>query len=171
MAITKTPALAPAVEKALDALSSYTNGGSRSALLPLDAAVVRSLADPADRAVLERRLAALLAPNTPPPAKQYACGKLALIGTALSVPPLAALLADPKVAADARTALECMPDPAAAKALLAELPKLSGLQRAGVIHSLGVRRYRPAAATLKRELNNPDPLVQKAAMVAVRQFE
>ena len=62
------------------------------------------------------------------------------IGTAESVPALAALLPDKDLSHMARYALERIPAPEAGAALRDALPKLSGALKVGVIGSLGVRR-------------------------------
>ena len=86
-------------------------------------------------------------------AKDFVCRKLMVIGTAASVPALAALLADKDLSHMARYALERIPAPEAAQALRDALPKLSGALKMGVIGSLGVRRdaasvpaWRPCSA-------------------------
>ena len=84
-------------------------------------------------------------------AKDFACRTLTVIGTAASVPALAALLADAELSHMARYALERIPAPEAAAALRDALPKLSGKLKIGVIGSLGVRRDEasvPALAAL-----------------------
>jgi hypothetical protein len=161
------PVLTLELKSAFAALQSYDSGGKRSALLPIDNAVVRSLEQPELREELERSLIDVLSGPAPYPARQYACGQLALIGTRASTQKLGALLADPKLAADARSALEAIPDEAAARVLMAELPKLSGLEKAGVIHSLGVSGYEPAARLIRKELVSTDPAIRNAVARAL----
>ena len=62
-------------------------------------------------------------------AKDFVCRKLAIIGTAESVPALAALLPDKDLSHMARYALERIPAPEAAKALREALAKTSGARR------------------------------------------
>jgi HEAT repeat protein len=156
-------ALPAEVEAALTALATYDNGSQRATLLSLDSATVKALESGPERRLLEEKLTHLLKGAAAASARQYICGRLALIGTAHSVPFLAALLADPAVATDARTALEAMPDEAASRALVHALKDLEGLERAGAIRSLGVRHYKPAIPLLQREQQNPDKAVRKAA--------
>ncbi len=73
-------------------------------------------------------------------AKDFICRKLMIIGTAESVPALAALLPDKELSHMARFALERIPAPEAAQALRDTLPKLDGSLKIGVIASLGARR-------------------------------
>ncbi len=70
-------------------------------------------------------------------AKDFVCRKLMMIGTAASVPALAALLPEKDLSHMARYALERIPAPEAAQALRDALPKLSGPLKVGVIGSLG----------------------------------
>ena len=72
------------------ALAAFDWGGDAKPLAEIDAAVVAAHGDAALTAELERRLAALLGSQASRAAKQYACRKLSLIGTAASVPALAA---------------------------------------------------------------------------------
>ena len=91
-----------------------------------------------------------------------------------SVPVLAGLLADEKVAHWARITLERIPDPSVPEALRAALPKLKGRLLAGAILSLGAR---PSAATGKNAdsallagyLRDADPEVASAAANALRE--
>ncbi|MGD0896948.1 MAG: hypothetical protein ABR915_03870 [Thermoguttaceae bacterium] len=129
-----------AVEKALESLKTYDWGTDRKTLKPIDDAVVATHGDAAARKELETRLAAVLATGASRSAKDFACRTLMIIGTADSVPALAALLPDKDLSHMARYALERIPAPEAAKALRDALPKLSGALKVGVIGSLGARR-------------------------------
>ena len=61
------------LDKPLDILKVFDWGGDTSAFQPIDAAVIASHGDPAARADLERRLAALLGAATSRAAKEYLC--------------------------------------------------------------------------------------------------
>ncbi len=149
------------LDDAFSALRSYDQGSSRAALLPIDEAVVAALPDPADRLTLETRLLAALSAGGSSVALEYLCAKLTLIGSALAVPALAALLDQPALTTAARNALEAAPHPEATAALRAQLPKLAGLPLLGVVQSLGIRR---AAAAALGEIGTP------AAAAALRDF-
>jgi len=156
-----------AVDKAFEALRTYNYGSSRAALVPIDDAVVACRDDAGARKELERRLADLLPMNLPTPAKEFLCRKLVLIGSGDSVPPLSALLADENVSHWARTALEHIPGPEAVKALRESLPKLRGLQKVGVITSLGTRRDAESVPALATLLKDPDAQMAGAAAAAL----
>ena len=127
------------LDKPLDVLKVFDWGGDTSAFQPIDAAVIASHGDPAARADLEKRLAALLGAATSRAAKEYLCRKLSMIGTAASVPSLAALLPEKEHSHMARYALERIPAPEAADALRKALSTVQGDLKIGMISSLAGR--------------------------------
>ena len=156
-----------ALNAAFAALQTYDHGSSRAALLPIDEAVVAALDEKAARNELERRLVTAFQRGGSMVAREYLCSKLALIGSGFSVPAIAALLDMPEVATAARNALEAIPDPRAAKALHDRLSKVEGLQKVGVIHSLGVRRDADSVRALTGLLRNFDAETAGAAAAAL----
>jgi hypothetical protein len=108
------------------ALAAFDWGGDAKTLAPIDAAVVAAHGDASLTAELEKRLAAVLGSAAPQAAKQYACRKLSLIGTAASVPALAALLADKNLSHMARFALERYAAPEATAVLRTALGSVGG---------------------------------------------
>ena len=105
-----------------------------SALLLISASVARA----AD--ANEQDQIAILQSTASPHEKDAACLELKRIGTEQSVPALAALLTDEQLSHSARYALESMQAPEAGEALVAALPKTSGLLKVGIINSLAVRK-------------------------------
>jgi len=103
----------------------------------------------------------------PAQARVDACRQLARVGTRRAVPALAGLLGDPALSHWARIALEATPGPEASAALRAELSRLTGSLRAGIITSLGVRRDVAAVPVLARLLRNPDAQTAAAAAHAL----
>lgn len=87
--------------------------------------------------------------------KQTACRSLRQIGTAASVPALAALLNDKDLANLARFALESMPYPEAGKAFRDALGATGGLPKVGVVISLGERHDAEAVPLLIPLLKDP----------------
>ena len=158
---------AAALEKAFEALKTYDYGTNRAALMPLDDAVVACLDDAGSRRGLEKRLVGVLKADVSPLAKEFVCRKLSLIGSAQSAAALADLLAEPKLSHWARSALEHIPGSKAAKALRRSLPNLRGLEKIGVIHSLGVRRDAASASALASVLDDPDTQIAGAAAAAL----
>jgi len=91
--------------------------------------------------------------------KDYACRRLAIVGSARSVPALAGLLADEKLSNMACFALERIPDSAAEEALIQGLKRVPGSLRISVIQALGNRSSHTAVADLVRLLADEDPLI------------
>jgi HEAT repeat protein len=156
-----------ALDKAFDALKTYDWGTDRNVLKPIDDAVVASHKDAAARKDLETRLAAVLVSDDSRAAKDYACRKLSLIGTAASVPALAGLLPDEKLSHMARYALERMPCEEAVAAMRDALPKAKGRVKVGIINSLGVRRDAKSLPALVVLLKDPDGEIVAAAVAAL----
>jgi len=151
------------LEKALQALKSHDWGTDQNALKPIDEAVNATHGDADARKALEDKLVKALAEDLSFDAKQYICRKLMVIGTAASVPTLAALLPDEKLSHMSRYALERIPAPEAAKALRDALPQLSGELKIGVISSLGVRQDAESVPALAQLLSDSDAAVAKSA--------
>lgn len=99
--------------------------------------------------------------------KSVACHRLSYVAGPKSVAPLAALLTHEHLATYARSPLEAIEDPSASKALLDALPKLKGLQLAGAVNSLGVRRAKEAVPALQKLTADPASGVQAEAIAAL----
>jgi len=156
-----------ALAKAFQELPSYDWGKDRGALDQIEKAIVAAHGDVTARADLEKRLAGVLGSGASRAVKDFACRQLSLIGTSASVPVLAALLPDKDLSHMARYALERITDPAAVKAMREALPKVSGLQKVGVINSLGMREDAESAGALLPLLEDSDPQIVAAAAAAL----
>ena len=121
----------------------------------------------ADAARTRELVALLQSPGSSLADRARACQQLAIVGTAEAVPPLAALLADDKLAHYAREVLEVMPDPAAAAALRGALARLEGPRLIGVINSVGARRDAGAVPALTNLARSGAPPVAHAALRAL----
>jgi len=152
---------------AFEALKTFDWGTNLAALAPIDDAAVAAHGDGATRQDLESRLIAALQGNLSRDAHDYVCRKLAIVGTAASVPVLAPRLASKEHAHMARFALERIATPEAGRALRDSLPTISGNLKIGVISSLGARRDAEAVAPLGALLKNGDPTVARAAALAL----
>jgi HEAT repeat protein len=155
------------LDAAFAALKTYGEGSGRAALLPLDEAARAAAKDTSARSALERRLAAVLQEHGSVAAREYVCAKLTLIGSASCVPTVAALLSHPTLSTAARNTLEAIPGRRAVQALRAILPKLDGLQKVGVIHSLGRRRDTGSTQMLAKLLKPGEPAATEAAVAAL----
>ncbi len=155
------------LDQAFDALKTYDWGTDRKALNPIDEAVVATQDDPAARKELEARLAAVLKTDVSRDAKDFVCRKLMIVGTAESVPALAALLPEKEHSHMARYALERIPAAEAAQAMRDALPKLGGELKIGVIGSLGVRGDVASVPLLAALLGDADAAVARSAALAL----
>jgi HEAT repeat protein len=156
-----------AVDKAFETLKTYDWGADRKLLNPIDDAITATHGDAAARKELETRLVAVLQSGASRSAKDFVCRALRTIGTAESVPALAALLPDKDLSHMARYALERIPAEAAGQAFCASLPKLSGALKVGVIGSLGARRDSASVPALAALLTDSDKAIACAAACAL----
>lgn len=156
-----------AVDRAFDRLAGYQYGDDYMELAPIERAVSGALGNETERAELEQRLIQILSGSAPNGAKDFACRMLTLIGTAESVPALAALLPDEDLSGLARYALERIPDGAADRAFRVALGQTSGRYQAGVINSIGIREDQDAVQDLAGLLKASDPAVVDAALLAL----
>jgi len=157
----------PAVDAAFEALKSYDWGADRNLLNPIDEAIIATYGDAAGREELETRLLAALGSGISRSAKDFVLRKLRTVGTAESVPALAALLPDKDLSHMARYALERIETPEAAAAMRDALGKLNGALKVGVIGSLGVRADAASASALAVLLGDADAAVARAAAHAL----
>jgi HEAT repeat protein len=148
----------------LENLKIYNWGQDTKLLRPIDEAVIASHGDAAKRKELEGELAALLATDATLDGKQTVCRYLMAIGTAASVPALAALLSDEKLAHMGRYALERIPGPEAAAALRGALAKSAGKLKIGVISSLGGRKDNESAGALAELVGDGDVAIATSAV-------
>jgi len=161
-----TAANNPGSDDAYKSIVSYEYGHSRDALIAIEKDI-RS-ATPEQRKAIEAKLAAILkSAEATVHAKQFACRMLRWVGTADSVPALAALLADEKLSHMARYALQNIPGPEVDQALLATLDGTAGKIKAGIIDTLGERRNTDAIGVLGGLINDPDATVGTSAAAAL----
>jgi len=154
-------------------IAAYQPGQSRRSLAALDE-YLRTIGDKPDllRTVEMRCLGLLRSKDATDYAKQYACRKLSIIGTSLSVPVLSRMLTqEPTSQIDpadiARYALERIPGDRAASALRNALARTTGKKKVGIINSLGNRRDANCVADFAGLIDDADPEVQAAAVNAL----
>ncbi len=140
-------------------------GGDRTFASTVEQEVVQT--PPPEWAKVEAKILATLAlPGCTEAGRAFLCKTLALVGSARSVPALAALVRETKTADAARTALEIIPGPEASAALRDALASLGGKAKAGLIGSIAARRdsaARPALAALKDNPAEPAVVRETAA--------
>ena len=145
------------------ALTAFDWGHDAAPLGAIDAAVIAAHGDAAVRVDVEKRLAAILAPGPTRAAKEYACRKLSMIGTAACVPAVAALLGDADNSHMARFALERIAGPEAVAALRAALGSVSGPLKIGIVSSLASRRDVTSVPAIAALLKADQPTAVAAA--------
>ena len=155
------------VDDAFDTLKTYDWGADRALLNPIDQAVIATQKDAAARKALEKRLVGTLAGGISRSAQDYVCRKLRVVGTAQSIPALAALLPAEETSHIARYALERIPDEKAVAALRNALPKVSSKLKPGLIGSLGKRRDARSIEAISKSLGDSDLPVARAAAQAL----
>ena len=132
----------------------------------IDKAVMAVQGNMANRAALERRLAAALTPAYSSVARSFVCRQLALIGTPASVRALAPLVFEEELSVHARNALERIPGAESEKALRDALGQAKGRTRIGVINSVAARRDAASTPVLIKILGE-DPESAAAAAKAL----
>jgi HEAT repeat protein len=151
------------LDAAFTALKAFDWGADAAAFKPIDEATIAAPGDAALRGDLEKRLTAVLGAGPSRAAKEYACRKLSMIGTAGAVPALAALLPDKDHSHMARFALERIGGPEAADALRRGLDGVAGDLRIGMISSLGARRDVASVPALTKLLAGDEKVAVAAA--------
>ncbi|REJ92996.1 MAG: hypothetical protein DWQ35_11195 [Planctomycetota bacterium] len=157
----------PMLDQALTALRTFDWGDDPELLRSIDEEVVACHGDEARRAALEQKLLAALERDLSRDAVDYVCRHLGRIGSAVSVPVLAAMLSDEQKSHMARFALEQIPVSEAVAALRAALPKLTGSLQVGVIGSLGTRADAASVSALAALLRSDDEAIARAAASAL----
>lgn len=159
------------LDQAFEALNKFDYGTPLSEVQAIEDAIVASHSNngqPTEaRKDLEQRLIEALGKNISSSAKNFVCRKLALIGSAASVPALTNLLSVEGNSHMARHALERILGPEATNALVTAATKLSGKARLGAIGSLGARRDEQAINVLSNLLKDADPTVVRAAALSL----
>lgn len=145
------------------ALATFDWGGDAKPLSAIDAAVVAAHGDASLTTELEKRFAAVLGSSASRAAKQYACRKLSLVGTAASVPALSGLLADKDESHMARFALERIAAPEATAALRAALGTVDGDLKIGMMSSLAAKRDAASVSAIAALVMGDSALAAAAA--------
>jgi hypothetical protein len=158
---------AATVDNAFNTLKTYDWGTDRAALNPIDQAIIASHGNAGARQGLEKRLVDALAGGLSRSAQDYVCRKVRVVGTAQSVPALAALLPVEQTSHIARYALERIPDEKAVQVLREALPKVSSKLKPGIIGSLGKLRDTKSIEAIAKLLGDSDIAVAQASAQAL----
>ena len=164
MALFKAPVT---LDDQFKAVTTYEFGQSRLPLTVIDDQVRTVDPDSASADYLRGQLDALLTSDATLDAKRFALRNLALIGNHGDIPTIAPLLLDKDLSDMARYALRPMDDPAVDKVLCKALDKADDTEKIGIINTLGQRGETGSVAAIKRQLDNPDNDVSRAAIMAL----
>lgn len=146
--------------------AQFRFGQPNTALTALEAEI-RS-ANPERRRGQEAELVKILqSPEATTDAKSWTCRVLRIVGSEQAVPALAALLSDENLSADAQFALRSIPGTKVDQALRKALARTKGLQKAGVVQTLGARQDCQALPLLAPLAGDQDPIVAEAALYAL----
>ncbi len=151
-------------------LKTYDWGGDRGSLAGIDEYITAAQGNANTLMEIEEALLGVLQSDVALPAKEYICRKLALIGTAQSVPVLAPMLTSEELSDCARLALEGIPGASVDDALRAALPEARGNARIGIVNTLGERRDKKAVRALSRLRNSRDKTLAAAVKAALRKI-
>jgi HEAT repeat protein len=147
-------------------LASYDFGGDPTAVRALELVAYRAAATGQSR-VIEGLLIAGLDSARTVAGKDALCRDLAIVGSDMAVPKLAAMLLDPSTAEMARNALESIPGDGSVAALRDALPHSKPPVQTGIVVSLGRRKDAAAVAAIRPLLASEDARTVAAAANAL----
>ncbi|MBI3117306.1 MAG: HEAT repeat domain-containing protein, partial [Candidatus Hydrogenedentes bacterium] len=148
-------------------LKGYDFGESREPLTRLSGAIRAAHGNAAQLGEIEKQLDAVLSGDCTLEAKRYASRELSLVGTAASVPALAALLNDAATNDIAVKTLETRPAPEAGAALREAAQSLSGNLHHAVVQALGRRGDAEALSVLAGLSQKGDEVLAIASINAI----
>ena len=157
----------PALDAAFQSLVKLELGQNLGIFNPIRQAVLAARTNEEIRADLEGRLIAVLQGDATDLAKDYACRQLVIVGSDASLPALAALLTNPRMAYMARYALEGIGSPTVKQTLRDMLAKTAGQQKIGVVISLGRLADADAVSPIAGLLQNENDALREVCLIAL----
>jgi HEAT repeat protein len=158
---------APSVDQLLESVRSYQLGKDRRPLEQLEAIATQSVKEPARRAEIASKLAALLGSEMAFEGKDFILRTLYMMGTQAEIPAIAKLLPDEKHSHMARYVLEAMATPEATAAIRQSLANVKGRPLIGVVNSLGNLRDVESIRSLAEMTKSEDEALACAAAGAL----
>lgn len=159
--------LGQSLEAILSELHAYEYGSHDDILLRLKSHVSERCGDISSRMDCERQFLVFLESEATPTAKMEVCRLLRSMGSDASVPVLERLIHSDETSDMARYALEIIPGEAVDAAWLRMLAGAPDIVLPGVISSIGNRRMEQAVPGLGILLQNTDPGIASAAVIAL----
>jgi HEAT repeat protein len=160
---------APAVAPIADLLASSSPAVVKAATCALENIVAHAGCPDADpeRDAVAKELSNLLDAARPEGTRREALQLLGLIGGDSEVNGIAALLREPALAEEARAALDRIPTPGAATALIGAIGSVTPEMRIGLFDTLARKEARGAIATIQPYLTDADPETRWRALEAL----
>jgi HEAT repeat protein len=149
---------------------TYGNSGNSDQINWMVTQVAMASKDDSARGRIEQSLIDTLAAATTYDAKDLLCRQLRTIGSAKSVPVLAAMLTDAETSHLARHALGRIDAPEAGAALQAAIERTNGKIQAGIINTLVKADYVSALPQFKRLVTSSDKDIAIASAKALAHF-
>ncbi|RKY07976.1 MAG: hypothetical protein DRP66_05530, partial [Planctomycetota bacterium] len=131
---------------------------------------IRSLEGTENLRVAEEKFLEFLQSDATPAGKQFICRNLSIMGTEASAEVLAQMLVDPKTSDMARYALERIPGESVNEVLRKALPRTKGVEKIGVISTLGLRADAKSVPLLTALVGDLDTDIAAAAVAALGQI-
>jgi HEAT repeat protein len=169
LALPSTPLLAAPpttaeIDKTVAAAAAYQSGQGLESFRQLEDWVRQSIAEPAQRNLIESALIRLLAPSVSFDAQRFACKQLGIMGSQAALPALSKLLSDSKTSGLACLALSTYPPGPADEVLRAALASATGTSRRQIIETLGDRRDPKCVKSLAALARNSEPSTSNVAI-------
>ncbi|MBE0537508.1 MAG: ThuA domain-containing protein [Phycisphaerae bacterium] len=158
-----------ALKDILTEVSAYDYGKSREALTQLSD-FIRGIEGTDHLRIVEKQLLEFLQSQATLASKQFVCSNLSIIGSELSAQVLAGMLVDPETSDMARYALERIPGEGVDVVLRDTLGRTKGVEKVGVISTLGLRGDAKSVPILAQLIADADAEVASAAVAALGQI-
>ena len=153
----------------LGEIAEYDYGKSREVLTQLSD-FIRGLEGAENLKAVEEKFLVFVQSDATLAGKQFICRNLSIMGTEASAEILAEMLIDPKTSDMARYALERIPGEGVDEVLRKTLPKTKGVEKIGVVSTLGLRADKKSVPLLAALIGDFDADVAAAAVAALGQI-
>lgn len=153
----------------LGQIAKYDYGQSREPLTQLSD-FIRGIEGADNLKAVEKELLVFLQSQATAASKQFVCRNLSIIGSQDSAEVLAGMLTEAETSDMARYALERIPGEGIDEILRQTLPKTKGVEKIGVISTLGLRGDKKSVPVLAGLIGDPDVEVASAAVTALGQI-
>jgi len=153
----------------LSEIAKYDYGKSREVLTQLSD-FIRGLEGTENLKAVEEKFLEFLQSDATLAGKRFICRNLSIMGTEASAEVLAEMLVDPRTSDMARYALERIPGESVDGMLRKTLPKTKGVEKVGVISTLGLRADKKSVPLLAALIGDSNADIAAAAVAALGQI-